>query len=102
MFNKLLMLFWPSNEMNEIVSGMPARQFGDEYSRVRGSELIQGSSMGFVLIDVRSFCVPPKISLLIPRGTRIPGWKNTGLECSEFAKEGTNNAYRSFSQYCGG
>jgi hypothetical protein len=37
------MWFWPVNEMTELVSGMPAAQFGDESSWVRGSELVQGS-----------------------------------------------------------
>jgi hypothetical protein len=31
-FHKLLMWFWPVNEMTELVSGMPAPQFGDESS----------------------------------------------------------------------
>jgi hypothetical protein len=35
------MRFWPVNEMTELVSGTPAPQFGDESSRVRGSELVQ-------------------------------------------------------------
>jgi hypothetical protein len=38
------MWFWPVNEMIELVSGMPAPQFGDESSWVRGSELLQGLS----------------------------------------------------------
>jgi hypothetical protein len=38
------MEFWPVNEMTELVSGMPAPQFGAESSWVRGSELVQGSS----------------------------------------------------------
>jgi hypothetical protein len=53
------MWFWPVNEMTELVSGMPAPQFGDESSSVRGSELAQGSSG-----SVRSF----------------PRSKDTGLE----------------------
>jgi hypothetical protein len=40
--------------MTELVSGMPAPQFGDESSRVRGSELVQGSSGS----RVRCFHVP--------------------------------------------
>jgi hypothetical protein len=44
MFYQLLMLFWPVNEMTELVSGMPEPQFGDEYSWVRGSELVHGSN----------------------------------------------------------
>jgi hypothetical protein len=38
------MWFWPVSEMIELVSGMPAPQFGDESSWVGGSELVQGSS----------------------------------------------------------
>jgi hypothetical protein len=38
------MWFWPVNEMIELVSGMPAPQFGDKSSSVRGSELVQSSS----------------------------------------------------------
>jgi hypothetical protein len=38
------MWFWPVNEMIELVSGMPAPQFGDESSLSEGSELVQGSS----------------------------------------------------------
>jgi hypothetical protein len=36
------MWFSPVYEMIELVSGMPASQFGAESSRVRGSELVQG------------------------------------------------------------
>jgi hypothetical protein len=35
---------WGVNEMIELASGIPAPQFGDESSWVRGSELVQGSS----------------------------------------------------------
>jgi hypothetical protein len=38
------MWFCPVNEMIELVSGIPAPQFGGEFSWVRGSELVQGSS----------------------------------------------------------
>jgi hypothetical protein len=38
------MWFWPVNKMIELVSSMPAPQFGDESSWVWGSELVQGSS----------------------------------------------------------
>jgi hypothetical protein len=41
------MWFWPVNEMAELVSGMPAPQFGDE-----------SSFLCFVLIDVRCLLVP--------------------------------------------
>jgi hypothetical protein len=47
------MWFWPVNETTELVSGMPAPQFGDESSRVRGSGMVQGSRG-----SVRSFGVP--------------------------------------------
>jgi hypothetical protein len=50
------MWFCPVNEITEPVSGMPAPQFGDESSLVRGSELVRGSSGSFfVLIDVSCF-----------------------------------------------
>jgi hypothetical protein len=32
LFYQLLMLFWPVNEMIQLVSGMPTPQFGDESS----------------------------------------------------------------------
>jgi hypothetical protein len=35
------MLFWPVNKMIQVVSDMPAPQFGDESSSVQGSELVQ-------------------------------------------------------------
>jgi hypothetical protein len=38
------MWFRPVNEMIELVSGIPAPQFGDYSYWVRGSELVQGSS----------------------------------------------------------
>jgi hypothetical protein len=39
------MCFWPFNEMIELVFGMPASQFRDESSWVRGSELVQAVSV---------------------------------------------------------
>jgi hypothetical protein len=53
MFYRLLVWFWPVNEVIELVSGMPAPPFGDESSLVRGTEPVQGSS-GFL----RCSCVP--------------------------------------------
>jgi hypothetical protein len=41
---RLLMWFWPVNEMIELVSGMPAPQFGEEPFWVRGSGLLLASS----------------------------------------------------------
>jgi hypothetical protein len=38
------MRFWPVNEMTELVSGLLTPPFGDEFSSVRGSKLVQGSS----------------------------------------------------------
>jgi hypothetical protein len=55
------MWFWPVNEMTELVSGMPAPQFGDESSRVRGSGMVQDSSG-----SVRSFGAPHKVSSFTP------------------------------------
>jgi hypothetical protein len=54
------MWFWLASEMIELVSGMPAPQFGDESSL--SARISTGSRfkrfMCFVLIDVRSFRVP--------------------------------------------
>jgi hypothetical protein len=49
------MWFWPVNEMTELVSGMPAPQFGDESSFVRGSDLVQGSSGSCVFAYPRGY-----------------------------------------------
>jgi hypothetical protein len=54
------MWFWPINEVIELVSDMPASQFGDEYSWA-GSRF--KLFLYFVLIDVRCFRVPPGISV---------------------------------------
>jgi hypothetical protein len=43
------MWFWPVNEIIDLVSGMPAPQFGDESSWVQESELVKGSSGSCVL-----------------------------------------------------
>jgi hypothetical protein len=53
--------FWPVNEMIELVSGMPAPQFGEESSWVWGSEMAQGSSgscVSFWLVQ-DDFAYPP-------------------------------------------
>jgi hypothetical protein len=46
--------------MTELVSGMPAPQFGGESSWVRGSELVQGSSVSFWLMQ-DDFAYPPGV-----------------------------------------
>jgi hypothetical protein len=53
------MWLWPVNEMIKLVSGMPAAQFGDESFWVRGSELVQSSSVSvrwFRLLQVEDRC----------------------------------------------
>jgi hypothetical protein len=43
-FYELLMWFWPVIDKIEIVSGMPAPQFGIDSKWVQGSEQVQGPS----------------------------------------------------------
>jgi hypothetical protein len=68
------MWFWPVNVMTELVSGMPAPQFGDESSlsvKIRvGSRFKR--FLRFVLIGVRCFRVPPKMSSCTPGVKRTP------------------------------
>jgi hypothetical protein len=62
-FYKLLMWFWPVDEMIELISGMPTPQSEDESSWMRGSELVQNSSSSCVsfwlLYEV--FTNPPEV-----------------------------------------
>jgi hypothetical protein len=64
--------FWPVNEMIELVSGMPAPQFGDEFSRVRGSQLVQGSSGSVILVCFSVPQVEDHCSKLLAHLVRIP------------------------------
>jgi hypothetical protein len=51
--------FWRVNEVTELVSGMPAPQFGDESSWVRGSDVVQGSSGSCVSFWCKMFSRNP-------------------------------------------
>jgi hypothetical protein len=75
------MWFWPVNEMIELVSGMPASQFRDESSWVRGSELVQVSSG-----SVRCLCVPHNMSSLVPQWYAYTRLKNTDLQESNIIR----------------
>jgi hypothetical protein len=57
------MWFRPVNEMVELLSGMPVPPFEDESSRVRRSEVVQGSGG-----SVKCFRLPQRV-------TRTPGWR---------------------------
>jgi hypothetical protein len=54
-FYLLSMWFWLINETIDFISGMPAPQFGDEYSWVRGSQLVQGSRFKVQAVSVFRF-----------------------------------------------
>jgi hypothetical protein len=77
------MWFWPVNEMFELVSDMPAPQFGDESSWVQEAELVQSlgvSCVSFWLIwDV--FAYPPKMSSHTWE-YMYPRLKTTILDCA--------------------
>jgi hypothetical protein len=60
-FSELLMWFCPVDGMTELVSGMPAPQFGEESSRVRGSELKVQAVPVFRFDDVKCFPLRPSI-----------------------------------------
>jgi hypothetical protein len=70
------MWFWPVSEMIELVSGMPAHQFGKESSEVLALELVQSLTVPcFVLINLVCFRIPPKMFSCTPGGTHNSGWR---------------------------
>jgi hypothetical protein len=66
------MRLWSINEMIELVSGIQGRIIVSV--RIRAGSRIK-RFLCFVLIDVRCFRVPPKMSLGISYGTGIPDWR---------------------------
>jgi hypothetical protein len=59
------MWFWPIKEMTELVSSMPAPQFGGEFfsARMRAGSKFK-RFLHFVFNDVRCFQVPSGVRLL--------------------------------------
>jgi hypothetical protein len=78
-FFQLLIWFLHVNEMTEIVSGLPAPQYGEESSWVLGSELVQGSNGSCVSFQLICFRIPLRC-LRTPWGTLVPQVED---RCSE-------------------
>jgi hypothetical protein len=79
------MWFWAVNEMTELVSRMPAPQFGDESSWVRGSELIQGQAVPVFRYD---WC---KMSSRAPGSRQSPHTRRRG--CQPYAQAAFNPSH---------
>jgi hypothetical protein len=76
------MWFWLVNEIIELVSGMPAPQFVDESSWVRGSELVQGSRCSCVSFWCKMSSrtpPPPGDVFAYPPGYAYLTLKTTGI-----------------------
>jgi hypothetical protein len=65
------MRFWPVNEINELVSGMPAPQFGDESSEGEDQSWFKVQAVPVFRFD--RYKMFSRTASTTPAGTRTPG-----------------------------